>query len=160
MTQPLLKLDDRFNWDLLLRQTYTATRRETGGFNRIPPVSLTTESNILLAGSRNTKGSPNWYTGAYLNPCLLASPSSTTEFVSLMQFGGYRVPLSRLALFQMPKYLPVPYLLYFTIPRWHEELFLEVWEYIGPETTTVEQALLELPQIQDLARIEAKIDNS
>jgi len=142
-------LQGALNWDLLHRQLYTANRRASGGFDPLPPVSLTTSANIIAAGAKNSQGYANWQLGAWLFPCLLVSPSSQSEFVALMQTSRIAVPLNRLALIQMPQYIPRPYLLYFQIPKWHQELLLEVWSYSGPESTTVEESL---------HRIETKID--
>jgi len=150
MSQPILQLDDSLNWDLLHRQLYVANARASGGYDAIPPVILTTNSNIICAGTKNTSAPTHWKLGAWLYPCLQVSPSSTSELLGLMEpEDRFAVPLNRLRLVRMPQYLPKPYLLDFRIPYWHRELLLEVWNYSGLESTTVEDAL---------ARIETKVD--
>lgn len=145
MSQPILELDNRQNWDLLKRQTYQATNQEVNGsFDPIPAFTVTCPSNIIAVGAKNTYARPSWQLGSWLFPCLFIAPSSFSEFVNLMQTNRYAVPLNRLALFQMPEYLPKPYLLYFQPPKWHRELLIEVWYYSGVETTTVEQKLDEI----------------
>jgi hypothetical protein len=156
MSQPLLELDDSLHWDLVARRSDQANQRESGGYDPIPPFTLTATSNILLAGCQNSKAYYNWYTGAYLNVALFNSPSSTSEFLALMEVASVRVPLNRLRLIQLPRYTSGQIALIFTPPRWHTELLTEVWQYSGPESTTVEQALAELQTTAN--RIEIKVD--
>lgn len=141
MSQPILDLGNILNWDLLHRQKYLAQATPSGGFIPLSRVNVICSSNIIAAGAINTKGKRHWTLGAWLYPALLISPSDSSDFTAAMDFERYAVPLGRLKLIQMPKYQPQPYLLEFQIPRWHEELYLEVWYYSGEESTTVEEAL-------------------
>lgn len=150
MSQPILELGDRLNWNLVLNNSYSAHRVSDTNFVPLNPVSARSDSNILAAGGRNPKSSRNWNLAAWLHPCLSTSPSSTSDFVSLMQIGRFAVPLDRLALIHFPKYQPTPYLLYITFPKWHEQMDLEIWSYDGPESTSVEESLV---------RIESKLNN-
>jgi hypothetical protein len=142
VSKPLLELNNIQNWDLIKRETYSAANQETNGsFDPIPSFSVTCPSNIIAVGTKNPYAKPSWQLGTWLFPCLFVAPSSFSEFVALMQTNRYAVPLDRLALFQMPDYLPKPYLLYFQPPKWHRELLIEVWYYSGIESTSIEQKL-------------------
>lgn len=144
MSQPILELGDRLNWNVLVQQTYVATQVSEKNFIPLPPVSVQSTSNIIAAGGRNPKSSVRWQLAAWLHPCLSITPSSTSQFVSLTQLGRHAVPLDRLGLIHFPHYEPIPYLLYITFPRWHQELSLEVWSYDGPESTTTEASLARI----------------
>ncbi|MEM7557467.1 MAG: hypothetical protein AAF378_25970 [Cyanobacteria bacterium P01_A01_bin.84] len=73
-------------------------------------------------------------------------------FVS-RQFTGishWRIGLSRPILIDLRNYDYKQYGLEFTFPRWHRDIQLRVWKYIGESVDAVQQ---------DLQRIEKKIDD-
>lgn len=150
MSEPVIELGDRMNWDLAGRFNLTARLIDGGDkFIPIPPVSTVAPSNIIAAGGSSAEAPAHWTLAAWISPSLLVSPSSTSNLVSVMSLPRYAVPLNRFAFIHFPKYEPQPYLCYITIPPWLKQLSLEVWYYSGPQSTLEDDAL---------ARIEAKVD--
>jgi hypothetical protein len=76
---------------------------------------------------------------------------ASTQRVVLLNRGG--------TLIQFPRYAP-QYRLEVEVPKWHKEMDLTIWEYIGPITDTTVQAVLEQADLirVDLLRIETKLD--
>jgi len=144
-------LTNNLNWDLVLRNTYKATVNPNtrSGFNPIPPVTVTVDSYILLVGARNENAKPHWFLAATVYPRLLFSPSSTSQFLGIVQSqSGIRLGLDRLTLVQFKDFHLLPYLLEIRVPKWHEEMMLEVWKYTG-----------SIEDIQsELSKLEAKLD--
>jgi hypothetical protein len=144
-------LTNNLNWDLVLRNTYKATANPNirSGFNPLPPVTVTVDRQVLLIGARNENAKPHWFLAATAYPRLLFSPSSTSQFLGIVQSqAGIQLGLDRLTLVQFKDFYLSPYLLEIRIPKWHQEMLLEIWKYNG----AVEDISAEL------SKIEAKLD--
>jgi hypothetical protein len=144
-------LTNNLNWDLVLRNIYQATPNPNtrSGFHPIPPVTVTVDSQVLLIGARNGFAKPHWFLAGMAYSRLFFSPSSTSEFLGIVQSqSGIQLGLDRFTLVHFKDFHISPYLLEIRIPKWHEEMLLEIWKYSGA-----------VEDIQsDLSRIEAKID--
>jgi len=143
---------NRLNWDLALRNTYYAktSQADPKAFVPIPSITINVNSYIVLIGARNAQAKSNWYLAGYASPRLLFSPSSTSEFLSIVQSNSpVKIGLDRLTLVTFSNYNLLPYILEISIAKWHKEMFLEIWQYSGA-TEEIKPAL---------DRIEYKIDN-
>lgn len=142
---------DSLNWDLVLRNSYYA--KPLGGdskkFLPIPTITVAVDRYTLLIGARNSQASPNWFLAGYVSNRLLFSPSSTSQFMAVVQScPSVRLRLNQLTLVRFPDFNLIPYLLEINVARWHKEMFLEVWKYSG-QVNDIEASL---------ARIETKLD--
>lgn len=143
---------NNLNWDLALRQTYTARPASPTNpdiFVPIPALTVSVDSTVLLIGARNQFAKPRWYLAGSASRRLLFSPSSTSEFVAAVSSQGkISIGLNRLTLINFRDFNLTPYLLEINIARWHREMYLEVWKYSG-SIADIENSL---------NRIEFKID--
>lgn len=145
------ELNNSLNWDLVVRATYVAPTNPAypKGFMPIPTKVVVVDKYTLAIGAKSTKAKPTWSLGAYISPRLLFSPSSTSEFPAAVKSEQRQViELNKLTLIQFTNFGVTPYLLEFSIPRWHQELSIEVWKYSGT-TNNVKETL---------TRIEEKLD--
>ncbi|MBD1939092.1 hypothetical protein [Microcoleus sp. FACHB-68] len=151
MSQPIFNFDNNLNWDLVSRQTRAASVSiSEPNYNYIEPVNFQIDSNILAIGILPYEAKDHWQLGGRLSVRLLATPSFTSDFASLMEI--YNKPFLRLRMMniiEFPKYEPVPYACQLTFPFWLKSVYLEIWKYSGIQSTTVESSL---------ARIELKLD--
>lgn len=158
-------IQNSLNWDLALRKTYQSRIPVAEGELQpyrpppIPPITITVDSYILAIGAKSSTAKPSWYLAASVAPRLLFSPSSTSEFIAAVQSEQpQKVFLERLTLIQFIDFGIKPYLLEIRIPRWHQEMYLEVWKYSGEQVTTDVLNSLNLAR-QKLTVIEEKIDS-
>ena len=139
------------NWDPVLRRTYNAQPATVDGdqFIPIPPITTVVDSSIIMIGAKNSLAKPSWYLAGSVSAQLLITPSSTTEFVSVVENSRKRIGLNRLNLFRFNAYNTSQVLIEINLARWHKQMYLEVWKYSGP--------IGDLEA--GLTRIEGKIDN-
>lgn len=139
------------NWDPVFRRTYTAQPATADGeqFFPIPPISAFVDSPILIIGARNDFAKPTWYFAGSVSCRLLITPSSTSEFLSVVENSRRKIGLNRLNLLRFNDYGTSQYLIEINLARWHKQMYLEIWKYSG--------SMGDLEA--GLARIETKIDN-
>jgi hypothetical protein len=153
-----LQLSNPANWGTPYQTSRQANPYGTSGlFFPIPPfqIPIQFESPILAISAENQDARAWWILGCRVRQLFDVS-SGPLEVASVQR----RVLLNRGGtLIQFPRYAP-QYRLEVEIPRWHKEMSLTIWEYIGPITDTVEQSVLEQADLirVDLLRIETKID--
>lgn len=154
------ELGNRSNWNLVLRNTYYGNVSQTDPkkFVPIPSIAVSVNSQILLLGVRNSQAPSHWFLAGYASPRLLFTPSFDSEFLSLVQSSpSVKVGLNRLTLLSFPDYNLLPYILELSIAKWHKEMSIEVWQYVG-SFLDVRDELIDIKS--DLSRIETKIDAS
>ena len=107
----------------------------------------TFSSHTLLVGASSFKAKPTWRLGFYLSMIISAvGVGSFTASQKSIPFG--------LTLVRFPP-LSNEFSLKASIPKWHEEMSMSVWLYVGSESD-VRDLLFEVEV--DLNRIESKID--
>lgn len=129
----------------------------TGLFFPIPSfqIPIQFESPILAIIAENQDALAHWRLGCRVrqlfNADIAALEVSGTQRAVLLNRGP--------TLIQFPRYAQ-QYRLEVDVPKWHKELSLTIWEYIGPITNSTEQLLSEQSDLirVDLLRIESKID--
>lgn len=152
MSDPILELGDKLHWDLVRRQKYVAQTVTVGDDIRylpIPDISFALSSYVLMLGTKSSKAKVHWKLGCWVNMKLLISPSSQSDYVAAVQVYRQFCSLGGLTLLQLPHYQPLPYLLVLSVPRWHQEIEIELWQYSGPDSNT---------DTESLKRIELKLD--
>lgn len=153
-----LQLRDSVNWGT----PYQTLRRanlygSTGLFFPIPAfqIPIQFESPILAIVAESQEALSHWRLGCRVrqmfNADIAALEVTGTQRAVLLNRGP--------TLIHFPRYAQ-QYRLEVSVPRWHKEMSLTIWEYIGPITDTIEQTVLEQSDLVrvDLLRIEAKID--
>lgn len=131
-------LGNSLNWEpvgtLGRGTTYTAGIIPGMDFDKywlpIPVKTYTPNSRVLKVGVRNQYAKPNWSLGVFLAQHLQVKPDSGTLFGPNTQTKRYGTKLGMLTLIEFPEYDSYPYLLRVEIPKWHKEIYLEVWEYV------------------------------
>lgn len=124
-------IGNRLNWDNVATRTLTATRTGPGvkDFNPLPPFTTTVDRPVLQIGIRNPNAPAKWRFGGFASQRLLATPSITSDFLSLVRTKSVFCTLGELNLIEFPDYELYPYALVIEFPKWHEQIYLEVWKY-------------------------------
>lgn len=145
MPDPTLRFVDRLNWDSLYKATLIA---EQGNFPNsyvpIPDITMATNSNYLLVGTNNPRARPNWRLGVTVSVGLPIYASESSVFGAPSQIYYQPTKLGQLTLIHWERYNPRPYTITVSIPHWHEELRLEVWQYTGEQDISIESRLIEI----------------
>lgn len=153
----------RENWRLNMFASRQVTRVETPSdpryeyhYDQIAPIYAQVSSNILMIGTASNSAKPYWFLGAFVSRFLYISPSTSGQFIAGVQAEETRkVGLSRLTLLEFKPYSLDSYLLAIEPPYWLEDIYVEVWEYVGQIIDDAD--ILEIKQ--RLERIEFKVDN-
>lgn len=140
-------INDPLNWNLKLRNQYSALQFPDGT-SKIKRISIPCESHLLQFGFRNDIAPSRWWLAANISMSLLTLPSSTSQFMVGVEAYRFRARLNALNMVHFPNYGLLPFLAEIDIPYWHKEMFIEIWQYDGPEFG-----------VQSLDRIEKKIDD-
>lgn len=96
----------------------------------IPTQTYLPNSRILKIGVRAQYAKPNWILGVWASQRLLIQPDSGTNFATLTQAKQVGTRLGLLTLVEFEEWDSYPYVLSIDIPKWHKEIYLEVWEYV------------------------------
>ncbi len=125
------QLGNRLNWDNVATRTLTAVRTGPGvkDFNPLPPFTTIVDRPVLQVGIRNPTAPLVWKLGGYASQKLLMTPSITSDFLALVQTKSVFCSLGQLTLIEFPDYNLYPYSLVIEFPKWHENIYLEVWKY-------------------------------
>jgi hypothetical protein len=129
----------------------------SGLFFPIPTfqIPIQFESPILAISAENQDALSHWRLGVRVRQ-LFTADIAPLEVTSNQQ----AVLLNRgPSLIQFPNHAQ-QYRLEVEVPRWHKEISLSIWEYIGPVVDSTELLLTETTDLIriDLLRIESKID--
>lgn len=155
-------LQDRLNWDIVLRRTYEAQSDRAEAprtYVPIPPITVSVDSYTLAIGAKSSKAKASWYLAARVAPQLLITPSTTSNFVAFMQSEEpKRIALNRLNLIRFVDFGIKPYVLEINIPRWHTEMYVEVWKYSGIDVSNSDLASLLQDTRQRVINIENKLE--
>lgn len=149
MSYTIYQISDSLNWDLVTRQSLNGVKISGENTFLINPYSTVLNSRLVLVGCKSTSAKQSWRLGCWANFRLLFSPSSTSEYVSAIQFYAKSCHLNRLNLIEVPEIYPWPYLLYLEFPRWLGNIDIEIWKYSGIAEDSTEKILY---------RIESKLD--
>ncbi|PIG94590.1 hypothetical protein [Gloeocapsopsis sp. IPPAS B-1203] len=155
-------LQDRLNWDIVLRKTYEAKSDRAEAprtYDPIPPITTTVDSYTLAIGASSSTAKQTWYLAARVAPQLLLTPSTTSNFVALVQSEDpKRIALNRLNLIRFTDFGIKPYVVEIRIPKWFTQMYIEVWKYSGTDVSNTDLA----SQLQDvrsrIIRIENKLE--
>jgi hypothetical protein len=124
-------LSGNLNWDLAMRRSLTAASAEEGYFLPLPPVFTTIDTQYLMIGTQSSNAKPTWRLGCWASINLLVSPSSLAMLPAGAEFLRRGCGLGQFTLIEIPLLEPRPYLLKLQIPRWFDQIDLEVW-YFNP----------------------------
>lgn len=115
-------------------------------YQSIPPVNFSLSNPICLVGVNCPKALIEWTHGV---------DAHLQGEMSIDSLLGTRVDIARkscrirvLTFLEAISYNLPAYSLHVRFPVWHEEVYLEIWDYINL-----------IPELQQLNRIESKIDN-
>lgn len=151
MTSPILDLSDASLWVQVYDTTLFAdpVLGQTGKHYPIPNHSIpgNFEGHTLAVGSSSTKAKPNWSLGFYLAQVINVPGVGNAEARSI----PIRLGLN---LVRFPP-LSTQFRLKARIPKWHQEMSLTIWRYVGVESDVLDR----LADLQPtFTRIEDKID--
>lgn len=111
-------------------------------------VPVVFDSSIIVVGSSSTHAKPNWRLGCYLQCFTSINGVGNTNFYSgLCPFG------LQLFKIQRPSEL---YRIKLAVPRWHKQLEVAIWKYLGAEELQPIQLVENIEQ--GIYRIEGKLD--
>jgi|ERR671933_1828864 hypothetical protein len=141
MEKPVLDFGENLNWDLLRRGTYQGIQTDSNGYKPIPEIALLLPSPIALVGCKSDMALPWWWLGCRASVLLRISPSSTSEYMGLVEIYRQNCRLNNLTLLRFPEYQPKPYVLSLSVPKWLSNLSIEVWYYSGIISDSYQQSL-------------------
>lgn len=98
----------------------------------------------MMFGFRNPEAKPNWWLAADIYQQLLTLPSSTSEFIALVEAYRVRCRLNTLFLVKFPNYGLLPFLVEIRFPKWHKKMEMEAWYYSKEEYDQSAKALNEI----------------
>lgn len=135
-----LELANSQNWELILTQrraviyhTDKVLRNSLYEYDPIQPIYANPRSHLLLIGTKSESSPSYWFLGARAAQFLYVSPSMESYVISGVQAQGTKnIGLNRITLVQFEDYGVSPYTLQLSIPRWIEDIQIEVWEYANP----------------------------
>ncbi|WP_416671594.1 hypothetical protein [Egbenema bharatensis] len=146
MDRQFPQLSEGIEWNLVARRDLEGT--QVNGNFLYPPQSFLIDSYVCQIGLRNPRSPGHWFLGGWASALLPFSPSSTTEFVSAVAVENRRLRLGVLNLFIVPKLIK-PWILEIKFPRWHEQMYLEVWQYDGEDIDLFQRIDQLQPTIPD-----------
>ena len=124
----MLDLTDSSIWQLTYSQLFVAANQTTdGNYEPIQDFEVYCDAATIAVGASNSQAYYNWQLGAW---CYNNIPTSPSNNFQDLQLGRFAVPLGRLAVYQINNLTPPPYTLLFKVPKWHRELYIEVWSLI------------------------------
>lgn len=151
MTSPILDLSNSSNWVRIHDTTLVAepVLGQNGKYYSIPNYSIpdTIDRHVLAVGSSSTKAKPTWNLGFYLVMLVRVPGVGNAETASTpirLGLNLVRFPL-----------VSAQYTLKARIPKWHQEMSLAIWKYVGVESDVLDR-LADLKPI--VTRMEEKID--
>lgn len=127
---PILDLSNSAHWIHIYGVTLYAETVSTvpPRYIRIPThkIPVAVYERTLAVGSSSTQAKPNWALGFYL------IGSVQVPGVGLADIASIPIVLG-LNLIRLPN-LHAQFSLKAKIPKWHTEMTLDIWKYVGPET--------------------------
>lgn len=161
----ILHLEDRLDWDLVKKVNLTAKAQnlnpygvksinstpiryiKKGVYNhkQLAPLSYLIESRIVAIGLNIPSNNPHYYnSNCFASMKLRGNTSSTSKYQDGMLVHRQQIILDELNIIQFPHLTISPYYLEITFARWVNQINLEVWKYIGIDTTSDIQALQQI----------------
>ena len=122
-----LELTNAQKWELIKDETYILLLGRTERIDT--EVILEANRYFFLVGCFSSKIKPRWWLGCRAvvkTPVMAISGFKNNPGVFRRKCG-----LGELTLIEVPNYLTLPAALSLTIPYWHQELSLKVWQYNG-----------------------------
>lgn len=133
MAPPILNLADSSLWIKAYDTTLTAQSTFVGNsFYPIPihKIPVIFNSHTLAIGSSSSQTKPTWRLGFYLTSEIqipgIGKAEATSDYIWL-----------GLNLIRIPP-LGSTYTLKARIPKWHREMVIAIWKYIGSESDTLD----------------------
>ena len=129
MTLPILDLSSASNWVKVHEITLVAPPSSIPNHNYPIPaytIPVTFDRRFLAVGASSTMTKPSWRLAFFLSTVLQIPAVGNAENGSIF------IPLG-LSLVQVPLY-SAQYSLKARIPKWHLEMTMAVWQYVGIES--------------------------
>lgn len=153
MAESILDLSNSNNWVSVYQANFAAVPIQ-GVRNQFTPIPVIVipnsfDSHTLAVGASSFQTKPTWHLGFWL--------SMNVQLPGIGKAEAYNksIPLG-LNIVRFP-HISSTYTLRASIPRWHKEMSIEIWKYVGSEVD-IRDELIEIKS--DLSRIETKIDAS
>lgn len=148
---PILDLSNSSNWEKVYQGNFVAVVIQGVRNQTLPIPSVVIpnsfNSHTLAVGASSFQTKPTWHLGFWLSMNVQLPGIGKAEAYSKS------IPLG-LSIVRFPA-ISSTYTLTANIPRWHKEMSIEIWQYVGSEFDVRD----ELTDIKsDLSRIETKID--
>jgi hypothetical protein len=146
------------NWEFLyqIHLYSTFVPSSSSGFvrgreSRIPipeaPIPILPDSHILAARGDSDSAKSFWKTAGYLKQTYPVGGGSVLPSV---QNSSRKVLLGRAKLIEFPQNSP-GYQLSFQVPWYMEDCRIRIWQYVGPQTDTTDEALTAIQgQLNDI----------
>lgn len=134
------------NWQLFWEDQRIA-QQVSSTLNRFYPIGImkpfnTFQQPIIKVHAKNPEGKPTWrLAGLYFIKIFAGSVVSGGIPETVIKVGKFY--LEQAEIIFVPPYSP-DFSIEFQIPFWHRKMQITMWEYIGPNTNTIERKLDDL----------------
>lgn len=147
MTRQFPDFSNTMEWNLVARESHQAVD-DAQVANRLPTRTYFIEnSSVLIIGVDSESARSTWKTGGWAMQRLPFLPSTTSNFLPVVQTTRRWLRLRALVLCVFPK-LVDDWILEVNFPYWFDDVSIEIWRYDGRD----------LEVFESLDRIEQKID--
>ncbi|MEG4010405.1 hypothetical protein QUA41_30760 [Microcoleus sp. Pol11C1] len=135
-----LDLENSANWQPRLAQSFVGSSE-----NPLPEYAPNFDftSNIIAVLVDNSEALDTWYSAGWIGQKINLPFGPTAAST----FSNTRLKLRQKQLLVFPKLVPT-YKISVRFPRWFTQASITIWEYLGPQTDTIEQKLDTLIQQQ------------
>lgn len=130
-------ITDRLNWDFVGRGNYQAVATSTNPRSNsgIPrqQFPISSGASILMLGCRSATASTYWRLGCWASQILMVLPSTTSTFLGSLKTKRIACQLGAFTLLEFTDYQAGTWILEIDIPRWIDQLEVEIWYYSGDQ---------------------------
>lgn len=153
MNNYLADLKNDNNWQQVYQDSKTVTYDAVGGYSPLPAfeIPITFDKLIIAVRTLSAGAKYSWRFSGVLTQRMQLGGGATPLPVASLSYNRLRINRSHLLHF--PNY-NTDYELLFEPYYWIKNINLTIWEYVGPLTEYVLEAIKN-----DLSQIETKIDN-
>lgn len=158
MGQLVLNVGDSHSWNPIWNtQVDSASAPNRNYYYPIPEIEvpLLLDKFVLAVYADSETARPHWHSAGFANQ-KLRSGITVGGNPDARFNGSHRIWLKRIAILVLPR-VSNEYSLSFDIHPWHEEISLQLWEYVGDTSDSTENLINEV-RSNELSRIEIKVD--
>lgn len=128
-------------WSPLINEGFFGQDNGSGSYVPIPPIVRACSHELIIIGASSPDASPTWNTGAWVTALLEVKLGVNSNIAGLAEINREIVPLNRFKLIRIADFEQEESAIRISFPYWLKRVNIEVWYYIRPLNTDVQEAL-------------------